>query len=139
MLLVLDSNEYIFAFGPQREPFSAKLLEAILANPSKLEIRICRTTVEDVRSHIVAQNMRPFFEFLKAIGVFIDEDEMVPYVLARKYESLGLKPGDAFIAGYAEWVGAEYLISENRSDIVDHPELFSFKVCTAAQFLKKHS
>ena len=83
--------------------------------------------------------MRGFFIFLEAMGVFIDEDQMVPYEFPRKYESLGYKPGDAFLAGYTEWVGADCLISENRKDFVDHPELVPFKICTAEQFLEEKS
>ena len=68
----------------------------------------------------------------------MDERWSVPFEFAQRYVGKGLKSGDPFIAGYAEWVGADSLISENRADIVSHPGLFPFKVFTAEQFLKKH-
>ena len=72
------------------------------------------------------------------MAIFIDEDELVPYEFGGKYLSKGLKPGDALLAGYAEWVGADCLVTENMKDFINHPELFSFQVITAEQFLKKY-
>jgi hypothetical protein len=34
----------------------------------------------------------------------IDENFVVPFETGFKYESIGLKPADAFIAAYAEWL-----------------------------------
>lgn len=54
-----------------------------------------------------------------------------------RYESRGLKPGDAFIAAYTEWSGADYLITENR-DFLALTSL-PFRVVRAEEFLKRHS
>lgn len=43
-----------------------------------------------------------------------DEDIVVPFEIAFKYETKGLKPADAFIAAFTEWVGADVLVTENR-------------------------
>lgn len=63
------------------------------------------------------------------------EDWEVPFELGAKYESRGLKPGDAFIAAYTEWTGAEYLVTENR-DFLSLTAL-PFKIARAEAFLKK--
>ena len=138
LLLVLDSNEYIFSFGYERKDSCQELLNHLANDPSHHIIRIARTTVDDVRRRVSGNDFREFLGFLRAMEMFIDEDELVPYEFGGKYLSRRLKPGDAFLAGYTEWVGANYLISENRKDFVDHPHLFTFKVSTAEQFLKEH-
>jgi hypothetical protein len=137
LLLVLDSNEYIFSFGAQRAEPCVTLLELLLRNPSRYVLRLARTTVDDVRRHVSHQAFPEFLAFLRDLDVLIDEDELVPYEFGGKYLSKGLKPGDAFLAGYAEWVGADYLISENRKDFVNHPHLFPFQVRTAERFLRE--
>lgn len=138
MLLVLDSNEYIFSFGSEPKSSCTLLVEQILQEPALYSLRICRTTIEDVRDHVSRGDFRDFIRFLQALDVFIDEDELVPFELGGKYLTRGLKPGDAFLAGYTEWVGADCLISENRKDFVNHPRLFPFKVRTAEHFLEEH-
>jgi hypothetical protein len=55
--------------------------------------------------------------------------------LGVKYEIKGLKPADAFIAAYTEWVGAEVLVTENRHFLNRHTDL-PFKVLTAEECLK---
>ena len=137
MLLVLDSNEYIFAFGAERKSSCENFLQEIVKESSNYILRIPRTTVEDVRKRISHQAFPEFLAFLRATKILVDEDELVPYEFGGKYLSRGLKPGDAFLAGYTEWIEADYLISENRKDFVNHPELFPFKVWTAEQFLKE--
>ena len=65
----------------------------------------------------------------------IDEDTEVPFELGAKYETKGLKPADAFIAAYTEWVGADALVTENRHFLSLHSNL-PFKVVTAETCLK---
>ncbi|MBI3020645.1 MAG: hypothetical protein HYY59_01405, partial [Candidatus Omnitrophica bacterium] len=52
------------------------------------------------------------------------------------YESLGLKPGDAFIAAYTEWTGADYLVTENRDFLA--LTALPFKIVRAEALLKHH-
>ncbi len=78
------------------------------------------------------------YAFLQALDADIDERWQVPFEHVERYIEKGLKRGDAFIAGYTEWVGARCLVSENRANFVDRGELFPFEVLTAEQFLKKH-
>ena len=65
----------------------------------------------------------------------MDEDFLVPFAVGAKYEAMHLKAGDAFIAAYTEWVGAELLVTENRHFLSRRSDL-PFKVITAAECLK---
>lgn len=96
MLLVLDSNEYIFSFGPERQTSCVALLQKILKNPSTHVLRIARTTIDDVRKRVSHQAFPEFLAFLRDLDVMIDEDELVPYAFGGRYLARGLKPGDAF-------------------------------------------
>ena len=53
-----------------------------------------------------------------------------PADLVAKYTALGFVGGDAVIAACAEWVGAEYLISENRH-FLERSEATSFAIINA--------
>jgi len=90
--------------------------------------------VEEVRLHLAPED---FSTFIRVIGTLtaIDEDFLVPFDLGLKYESRGFKPADAFIAAYAEWVGADALVTENRHFLSKNPGL-PFKVLTADKCLK---
>lgn len=64
-----------------------------------------------------------------------DEDIIVPFDTGIKYEQMGLKPADAMIAAYTEWIGAAVLISENRHFLSRQTHL-PFKVLTAEKTLR---
>jgi len=134
LLLVLDSNEYIFALSSIRKPVCEKLLERIFKYPDRISLRITRLIVEEVRANLTPE---AFKEFINAINTFtsIDEDIFVPFELGSKYEAKALKPADAFIAAYTEWVGADALVTENRHFLNHHSDL-PFKVLTAEECLK---
>lgn len=136
MQLVLDSNEYLFAFGVERKPSCETLFHTLLKAPAKYRIRVSRTILDEVRRNTAPQRFRDFWLFLQALGVAVDEDWEVPFELGAKYESLGLKPGDAFIAAYTEWTGAEYLVTENRDFLA--LTALPFKSMRAEGFLKRH-
>jgi len=134
--LVLDSNEYLFALGAERKPACEALLNTLLKDPTTYRLRISRTILEEVRRNTAPQRFRDLWLFLQALGVSADEDWEVSFELGVKYESLGLKPGDAFIAAYTEWTGAECLVTENR-DFLALTSL-PFKIVRADAFLKQH-
>ena len=133
MLLILDSNEYIFALGSVRDPVCVKLLEKIIEHSDEISLRIPRFIVEEVRNNLTAE---AFKEFIISINKLtrIDEDIFVPFEIGAKYESLGLKPADAFIAAYTEWIGADVLVTENRHFLTR--KNLPFKVLTAKDTLK---
>ena len=132
MRLVLDTNIYIFAFSEAGSPSCTRLIES--AAVVKASIHIPRTIIREVQS-----NLRPilFKEFILFIhkAAHIEEDNVVPFELGMKYEAMGLKPADAFIGSFTEWVGAEIFISENRHFLSRQSSL-PFKVLTAEQCLR---
>ncbi len=134
MLLVVDSNVYIFGFGLMKVPACGDLIFTIIEKQELHSLRISRRIVEEVRHHLSPED---FMKFIKVINTLttIDEDFVVPFEIAFKYEIKGLKTADAFIAAYTDWVGADALVTENRHFLNKHPNL-PFKVLTAEKCLK---
>lgn len=81
MQLVLDSNEYLFAFGATRKPACEALLKILLDAPTPYQLRISRTILEEVRRNTAPQRFRDFWLFLHALGAAVDEDWEVPFEL----------------------------------------------------------
>jgi len=131
---VLDSNEYIFAFGLSRQEDCELLIEQIIKSRPLHPISICRTIIEEVRANLTQKD---FQKFVKLINIFavIDEDFLIPFELGVKYELRGLKEADALIAAYTEWVGADALITENRHFLSRNSNL-PFKILNADDCLK---
>jgi len=134
LLLVLDTNEYIFGFGLLRKPSAETLLNTLLETFPQHTIRIPRMIVEEVSRHLTPEVFREFIGFVSAITT-IDEDILVPFELGAKYEVKGLKSADAFVAAYVEWTGADVLVTENRHFLSRQASL-PFKVLTAEKCLK---
>jgi hypothetical protein len=132
--LVLDSNEYIFAFGPVKADISLNLLEKLLDTRHSHIVRLPRTIFDEVRRNLSPEYFYEFMNFIKAFSS-IDEDFLIPFELGVKYEIRGFKMADAFIAAYTEWVGADVLVTENRHFLKHNPDL-PFKVLTADKCLK---
>jgi len=134
LLFVIDSNVYIFGFGFVKVPACSNLILTIIEKYNLHTLRISRRIVEEVRSHLSPED---FAKFIKVINILtkIDEDFVVPFEIAVKYEAKGFKPADAFIAAYTEWVGADALVTENRHFLSLHSNL-PFKVVTAEKCLK---
>lgn len=134
MLLIIDSNEYIIAFGSSKEASPKTLLNTFLDKFPAHTLRIPRMIIEEVKRNITPELFREFIKFISAITA-IDEDFNVPFELGSKYESKGLKPADAFIAAYAEWVGADVLVTENRHFLTLHIDL-PFRILSADKCIK---
>lgn len=134
MELVLDANEYIFAFGLAKKEVCTALFKRILENASAHRIHICRTIVEEVKQNLSPEEFREFVLSINPLSI-IDEDFFVPFALGEKYVGKGLKPADAFIAAYTEWVGAAALVTENRHFLTHQGDL-PFRVLTAERCLK---
>ena len=133
MLLILDTNEYIFAFGLLKDANCEKLLQVIQDKYPKHIIRVPRFIVEEVRSNLSEEVFKEFILFINTL-TSIDEDIVVPFELGAKYEARGFKPPDAFIAAYTEWVGADILVTENRH-FLSRQTFLPFKVTTAEKCL----
>jgi len=134
LLLVLDSNEYIFGFGAFKKPACEALFNLITDVYPLHSISIPRLITEEVRRNLSPAEFSEFVGFIENLAV-VDEDFVVPFELGSKYELHGLKPADAFIAAYVEWTGADALISENRHFLKQHSSL-PFKILNAENCLK---
>lgn len=95
MLLILDSNVYIFGFGLVKVPACAELILTIIEKSSFHTLRIPRTIVEEVRRHLCPED---FLKFIKVINTLtrIDEGFIVPFETVFKYETMDFKPADAY-------------------------------------------
>jgi len=131
---VLDSNEYLFAFGAAKKPASVALLDLIAKPPRVHVIRVPRLIVEEIRRNLPGDFFHQVLTLIQSL-TRVDEDLIVPFELGTKYELMGLKPADAFIAAYTEWVGAELLVSENRHFLSRHADL-PFRVLPAEQAIR---
>jgi len=134
LFLVLDSNIYIFALGAVREPLCEKVLEKIVRSANRLTLRIPRLIVEEISNNLTPEAFREFILFINDL-TRIDEDNLIPFALGAKYEAMGLKSADAFIAAYVEWTGADALVTENRHFLTRRRDL-PFKIINAENCLK---
>jgi len=133
LLLILDSNEYIFGFGAFKKPACEMLLDIISDTFPIHSIRIPRLIAEEVGRHLTPEEFREFIGFITNLTT-IDEDFVVPFELGVQYELKGLKPADAFIVAYVEWTGADALVTENRHFLTKHSNL-PFKIINAKDCL----
>ena len=63
----------------------------------------------------------------------------MPQNLLAKYIELGLREkADALIGAFAEWVGAKYLVSDNRH-FLQELRTDAFEVVSPAEFLDRFS
>lgn len=134
MLLVLDTNQYLFAFGLLKKSSCESLIDILKDRNSGHIIRIPRLILNEVRSHLSPEAFREFIKFIYNLTT-PDEDNLVPFEIGTKYEILGLKPADAFIAAYAEFTASDILVTENRHFLKKSFNL-PFKVLTAEACLK---
>ena len=134
MHFVLDTNEFVAALGVVKNPASEILFNTLIESFPKHTLYIPRTIINEVKRNV---HPRIFAEFIRIVQPIagIDEDILVPFELGAKYESMGLKSADAFIAAYTEWTGADALVTENRHFLSLHKDL-PFRVITAETCLK---
>lgn len=134
MLLVLDTNEYLLALGPEPNVFSKRLLDLLIDGYPAHQIRIPRLILNEIRRNLSPETFREVLAAIRLV-MSVDEDFVVPFELGTRYEVRGFKPADAFIAAYTEFVGADALVTENRHFLTLQTDL-PFKVLTAEQCLK---
>ncbi len=132
--LVIDTNEFIFTFGVGKNGSSDVLLNKLAELFPNISIHIPRTIVDEVRNNLTTSKFKEFILFIQSVGN-IDEDIFVPYELGEKYAAMGLKPADALIAAYTEWINADILVSENRHFLSRQTNL-PFKILSAEKTLK---
>jgi hypothetical protein len=134
-ILILDSNEYIFGFThPQSD--SAALLKAV----KDYVVIVPAIVVQEVTSNLAAMSPtlpKMFYGLLNDPSAHIMRSyDEPPEELWLKYLDLHLSEEDAFIGAFAEWVGAKFLVSENR-DFLRELKTEAFEVVDASTMLQK--
>jgi hypothetical protein len=134
-ILVLDSNEYIFGLtDPQSD--SATLLKVI----KDYAVIVPAIVIREVTTNLAAMNLtlpRMFYGLLNDPAAHMERAyNEPPEELWLKYLDLGFSEEDAFIGAIAEWVGAKFLVSENR-DFLRRLKMGAFEVVDASTILQK--
>jgi hypothetical protein len=108
---VLDSNEFIFGILATKAS-CARLMEQL----GTLRVYVPSMVVREVRDTFQRE-----YHLGKAFFRLLSQQENItiiwsdpPESLVVKYTGFGFAEEDAAIAACAEWVGANYIVSENR-------------------------
>lgn len=135
MLICIDSNQFIFGLN-ETDPDSIRLLDAL----TEFNVVVPRLVVQEVARNLdTTVQVRRFYRLLYDAANVVVVDEPVPRELVAKYIELGLpEKADAVIGAFAEWVGAGYLISDNRH-FLKGLETVAFQVLSPAEFLSQLS
>ncbi len=110
-VLILDTNEYIFGLTGTKQS-SAELLDRV----GDLTVVIPAMVVREVRVNLEHRYQlgKEFFRLLATGKNFTILWADPPQEIIEKHIALGFAEEDAAIAAAAEWVSAEFVISENR-------------------------
>lgn len=134
MLILLDSNQFVFGFRRTRE--SCFRITQLLDQMSCVTPYIILSEVVNRLRELEGKDFASLarHNILEKTRVISG----VPEDLIRKYEAQGLKHADAEIAAFAESSEVDVIVSENRhflKELKDKP----FKVVCAEEFLKSIS
>ena len=97
-----------------------------------------RLIVQEVTRNLdTTAQVHKFYRLLYHSPYVVVVDEPVPRGLVAKYVQLGLpEKADAVIGAFVEWVGAAYLISDNRH-FLQKLKPAAFRVLSPAEFLAR--
>ena len=129
--LILDSNEYIFGI-PGDKASCARLMERL----NELCVYVPAMVVKEVRDNLQREYGlgKEFFRLIvrkeNITVMWVDP----PANLVAKYTALGFAEEDVVIAACAEWIGAEYLISENKH-FLERSDVTPFAIINAETVL----
>ncbi len=134
MLICIDSNQFIFGIA-QTAPDSVELLRVLRV----FEVAIPRLVVQEVTRNLrTPEQVKMFYRLLKSSRKLVIVEEPVPTDLVTKYATLGLpEKADAVIGAFSEWVGAKYLISDNRH-FLKEIKTEAYEVLTPGEFLERY-
>jgi hypothetical protein len=139
ILLVLDSNEYIFGLSEMKDA-SVKLLD-VLPFVEGLKIVVPSTVLDEATrnlSYIHSILVTRFNDLIYGYEKFsVVSDEGLPESLVKEYQRLGLpSEADARIGAFAEWVKADFLVSENQH-FLKELKTTAYQVIDAAEALQR--
>lgn len=134
MRIVLDSNEFIFAFM-EKKTVCMKILENIDLFEVFMPSLILDEIVERLRILVNKNFASKIRHTVLSSSIHILDISTLPKNLIEKYERKGLRTSDAAIAAFTEHVKADYLLSENRH-FLKNLKTTKFRVKNAEQFLE---
>jgi hypothetical protein len=121
ILLVLDTNEFILGLT-HADQSSAILLDLIAVIPG-IRVVVPTTVVREATVNLAGFHSKLVSEFSSLVYGYprfaVVPDDGLSSDLIRKYIGLGLREEDASIGAFTEWVGADFLVSENRHFLRD--------------------
>lgn len=141
MKIILDTNEYLFGLDKDSgEEASVKLLNVVrlmIEDIKDFKLLLPEIIREEVQRNIPEYLEKDFYKVIYSSEKIEHHSMMdVPIKLFDKYRNeMGLKEGDALIAAFAEFMGVDYLISENRH-IYKNLKIKEFVTVNASEFLK---
>ncbi|PIV70212.1 MAG: hypothetical protein COS08_01445 [Euryarchaeota archaeon CG01_land_8_20_14_3_00_38_12] len=134
MRIVLDSNEFIFAFM-EKKTVCMKILENIDLFEVFMPLLILDEIVERLRILVNKNFASKIRHTVLSSSIHILDISTLPKNLIEKYERKGLRTSDAAIAAFTEYIQADYLLSENRH-FLKNLKTTKFRVKNAEQFLE---
>jgi len=126
---VLDSNEYILGLSGDDEACK-KLIGQLDKMTVFIPLMVVKEVVRNLEREYGPELGKAFFALInqaEALNVIWTEP---PTELVEEYAQRGMSPEDSVIGACCEWVGGEYLISENRH-FLEHLRAPAFEVIDA--------
>lgn len=133
-LISVDSDEFIAGMSGAYLP-SATLMERL----ELFVVRILHLVEREVVRNLAFLNralLREFYSFILHLPDFKVIYEPVPDQYVKKQRALGLSKEDSIIAGFTEWIGAKFLVTENRHFLKGYHSR-SFEILDSKEFLKR--
>jgi predicted nucleic acid-binding protein len=140
MRIILDSNEYILGLdttaGPSPSSRLLDLVRILIDESEEFRLLIPEIIVREVQRNLPAGLEKDFFRLIRSSQKIEHRNLLdVPKSTFQKYRRhKGLKQADALIAAFAEHMGVDYIVSENRHIYRDLKST-SFISLTAQDFL----
>ncbi len=131
MRICIDSNQFILALT-QADPEA----EELILNLAEFDVFVPRLVMKEVTRNLAADRVDYLHRLIADNARFHIVDASTPPELIEKYVALGLPAkADALIGAFTAWVGAQYLISDNRHFLSLTTE--PFEVLQPGEFLQR--
>ena len=140
MRIILDSNEYILGLDTIAHPSpSSRLLDLVRIFLDELEgfrLLVPEIIIREVQRNLPSDLEKDFFRLIQSSQKIEYHDLIeMPKVTFQKYRrQKRLKRADALIAAFADFMKADYIVSENRH-IYRDLKATGFFTLTAQDFL----
>jgi len=130
MRICIDSNQFILALTQADSE-----AEELILNLAEFDVFVPRLVMKEVTRNLAADRVDYLHRLIADNARFHIVDASTPPELIEKYVALGLPAkADALIGAFAEWMEAQYLISDNRHFLSLTTE--AFEVLRPGEFLQ---